>query len=226
MKGKVLFASALIVACLTFTSWTKKNKDFAGRKDYQEVVIGNQTWMAENLNVITFRNGDTIEEARTIKEWRAAVRKKKPAWCYNNNDSSNGPEYGKLYNFFAVSDPRGLAPNGWQIPGGRDWSELSDFLGGKKNAGGKMKSTYGWRKNGNGTNSSGFSGLASGSRELAMLNQNEGFGGIGSLCYWWSNTKTLGGEVLVYSLAWHHNKLMPIWDTYSTDGYSVRCIKK
>ena len=135
---KALIASLVIVVCLTLTSWKKNNEKFNGRNTYKAIVIGNQTWMAENLNVITFRNGDTIQEVRTIEEWKAAGKQKKPAWCYNNNDSSNGSIYGKLYNFYAVSDPRGLAPNGWQIPTGNDWFELSDFLGDKKNAGSKL----------------------------------------------------------------------------------------
>ena len=126
---------------------------------------------------------------------------------------------------YAVSDPRGLAPNGWQIPTGNDWFELSDFLGDKKNAGSKLKSTNSWLKNGNGTNSTGFSALPSGSRELAMINQNGGFGGIGWRCYWWSSTKRKGGDVLVFTLSWNNNRFMPIWDTYNSDGYSVRCIK-
>ncbi len=222
---KALIASLVIVVCLTLTSWKKNNEKFNGRNTYKAIVIGNQTWMAENLNVITFRNGDTIQEVRTIEEWKAAGKQKKPAWCYNNNDSSNGSIYGKLYNFYAVSDPRGLAPNGWQIPTGNDWFELSDFLGDKKNAGSKLKSTNSWLKNGNGTNSTGFSALPSGSRELAMINQNGGFGGIGWRCYWWSSTKRKGGDVLVFTLSWNNNRFMPIWDTYNSDGYSVRCIK-
>jgi uncharacterized protein (TIGR02145 family) len=226
MKRKLLTIGSLIIACLTLSSWIKNSQVFNSNNNYPEVVIGNQIWMAENLNVITFRNGDTIREARTIDEWRAAASKKKPAWCYYNNDSSNQSKHGKIYNFYAVSDPRGLAPNGWKIPRGNDWVELSDFLGGKRTAGGKMKTNTGWKKNGNGTNSSGFSASPSGSREPAMINRNNGFMGMGGLCYWWSSTKRKGGEVLVFSLIWSNNKLKPVWDTFGADGYSVRCIKK
>lgn len=223
---KPLIVSSVIVVCLILTSWKNHNEKPDGTNTYKEVRIGNQTWMAENLNVVTFRNGDTILEARTVDEWRAANKQKKPAWCYFNNDSTNGRKYGKLYNFHAVRDSRGLAPASWQIPAGNDWFELSDFLGDRKNAGAKLKSTSGWLKNGNGTNSTGFSGLPSGSREFAMINGDEGFGSDSSRCILWSSTITKSEDVLVFTLSWKNNRFMPIWETSVSDGYSVRCIKK
>jgi uncharacterized protein (TIGR02145 family) len=81
-----------------------------------EIIIGKQIWMTENLNLDKFQNGDSIPEARTIEEWMNACENKQPAWCYYNNDSTNGEKYGKLYNLFAVIDSRGLAPEGWHIP--------------------------------------------------------------------------------------------------------------
>lgn len=223
---KTLKISSVFVVCLILTSWINNNEKLDPTTPYKEVVIGKQTWMAENLNVFTFRNGDTIREARTIDEWRAANKHKKPAWCYFNNDSSNGPKYGKLYNFYAVSDPRGLAPTSWQIPTGNDWFELSNFLSDKKNAGSKLKSTTGWRKNGNGTNSTGFSGFPSGSRELSTINTDEGFGSDSTRCIWWSSTITKSRDILVFTLYWNKSRFIPIWETSVTDGYSVRCIKK
>lgn len=223
---KALIISSVIVVGLTLTSGMKSSEEFVGTSPYKEVVIGNQTWMAENLNVMTFRNGDTIQEARTVDEWREAGKLKKPAWCYFNNDSTNEKKYGKLYNFFAVSDPRGLAPTGWQIPSGNDWYTLSEFLGDKKKGGAKLKSTNGWLKNGNGTNSTGFSGVPSGSREFAMINRDEGFGSDSSRCIWWSSTIAKSNDVLVYTLYWKNNRFSPIWETSVNDGYSVRCIKK
>ena len=63
-----------------------------------EVKIGSQIWTASNLDVFTFRNGDSIPEAKTIEEWENATQKKSTAWCYYNNDPKNGSIYGKLYN--------------------------------------------------------------------------------------------------------------------------------
>ncbi len=118
------------------------------------VMIGTQTWEMANLNVITFRNGDTIPEARNNKEWVAAGESGKPAWCYYNNDPALGLKYGKLYNWYAVNDPRGLAPAGWTLAGDADWAKLISYLGGMGAAGSKMKSTSGWIEGNIGTNES------------------------------------------------------------------------
>ena len=105
----------------------------------QTVTIGSQTWTTKNLDVATFRNGDAIPQAKTDEEWKAAGRNKQPAWCYYENDPKNGTKYGKLYNWYAVNDARGLAPAGWHIPTDEEWTVLSTFLGGGEVAGKKMK---------------------------------------------------------------------------------------
>ncbi len=127
-----------------------------------EIKIGNQIWMSKNLEVTVFKNGDEIPEVKTNKAWKEAANAKQPAWCYYENDESMGNKYGKLYNWYAVMDPRGLAPEGWVIPGQKDWDELASALG--KDNGIKMKSENGWMDDGNGTNSSGFNLLPGGQR--------------------------------------------------------------
>ena len=104
---------------------------------FEEVTIGNQIWMTKNLNVDKFRNGDPILEAKTDEEWQKAGEKKQPAWCYYDNDPKNGEQYGKLYNWYAVNDPRGLAPEGYHVPTDAEWTQLSDYLGGEDVAGKK-----------------------------------------------------------------------------------------
>jgi clan AA aspartic protease (TIGR02281 family) len=99
----------------------------------KSVKIGTQTWMTENLNVDRFRNGDLILEARTEEEWLIASKNETPAWCYYNNDASNGAIYGKLYNWYAVIDKRGLAPVGWHVPTIKDWGKMFKFLDPKTN---------------------------------------------------------------------------------------------
>lgn len=85
-------------------------------------------------------------------------------WCYYNNDTANGRVYGKLYNWYAVNDPRGLAPQGWRIPSNGEWTTLTTFLGGAYPAGYKMKAgTIDWIPYG-GSNSSSFTGLPGGNR--------------------------------------------------------------
>jgi uncharacterized protein (TIGR02145 family) len=189
--------------------------------DYKSVKIGNQVWMTENLNVDRFRNGDLILEARTKEEWVLAGKNKKPAWCYYDNDPKNGEKYGKLYNWYAVNDPRGLAPKGWHIPSDNEWITLTYYLGGDKVAGEKMKSTSGWKENGNGTNSSGFSGLPGGRRF-----SNGTFYNFGDNCYWWSSKEENS------NLAWNRNLSLYLsngyvyWvNTNEEDGFSVRCLR-
>ena len=84
--------------------------------NYKTKTIGQQEWIVQNLNTSTFRNGDEIYHAKTDKEWIKAGMEKKPAWCYYKNNPANGEKYGKLYNFYAINDKRGLAPEGYHIP--------------------------------------------------------------------------------------------------------------
>ena len=95
----------------------------------QTVTIGTQVWMTKNLDVSTFRNGDPIPEVKTQEEWEEAGKNKQPAWCYYDNDPKNGEKYGKLYNWYAVNDPRGLAPTGWHVPTDAEWRTLTVYLG-------------------------------------------------------------------------------------------------
>ncbi len=186
-----------------------------------EVTIGKQVWMTENLNVDAFRNGDAIPEAKTYEEWRKAGQNKQPIWCYYDNDTNNGTKYGKLYNWYAVNDPRGLAPKGWHIPSDAEWNKLTFFLGGEHVAGEKMKSTSGWQDSGNGSNDSGFSGLPGGNRN---------YGGpfsfylIGFTGYWWSSTENNTSNAWLRLL---NNKDGDVGRNEGNKGYgfSVRCLR-
>jgi TonB family protein len=98
----------------------------------KQVMIGTQTWNANNLNVDRFRNGDIIPEAKTAEEWINASKNKQAAWCYYDNDPASTQKYGKLYNWYAVYDTRGLAPAGWHVPSKDDWIVLLKFICGNK----------------------------------------------------------------------------------------------
>jgi uncharacterized protein (TIGR02145 family) len=130
----------------------------------EEVIIGGQSWSLKNANNIYFRNGDLIPEAKTKEEWAAAAANGKPAWCYALNSATNGPLYGKLYNWHAINDKRGIAPKGWHVPSKNEVDVLVKFLGGADIADTKMKTTHTWAKNGGGNNSSGFSAIPGGKR--------------------------------------------------------------
>ena len=214
MQQKQYLNSFLIVGILFFVLFT----GCSSKDSFNKVKIGNQTWMTENLNVSTFRNGDSIPEAKTDEEWEKAGMDDKPAWCYYDNDPANGKKYGKLYNWYAVADPRGLAPEGWHMPGDAELSLLTDYLGGEVEAETKMKSTNGWNSR-NGTNKSGFSGLPGGSRYPYGNFYTRGVYG-----YWWSSTEYNAAD------AWYRSMNSDDSNVYRHDnkkdfGYSVRCIR-
>ena len=184
-----------------------------------EVRIGTQVWMTTNLNVSTFRNGDSIPHASTYELWEKAANEGTPAWCYYDNNAANGARQGKLYNWYAVTDPRGLAPAGYHVPTDQEWTTLVDFLGGTDVAGGKMKSKSGWLSNGNGNDSSGFFGLPSG-----FVDFNGLFYSYGELGHWWSST------VSNNNLAWkrylgRNTQKCYRGAFYMGNGFSVRCVK-
>jgi uncharacterized protein (TIGR02145 family) len=189
--------------------------DIDGNK-YTFVQIGQQVWMDKNLEVETYRNGDVIPQVTDAKEWAAL---KTGAWCYHSNDKANGVIYGKLYNWYAVNDPRGLAPEGWHIPSNAEWTILSTFLGGASVAGGKMKSTGTSRwdsPNFGATNESGFAGLPGNTR----YNNIGIFGDLGSFGFWWS-----AEEGWYNVLESRNEQLRTAFADNKESGYSVRCLK-
>lgn len=191
----------------------------------QTVTIGKQEWMTENLNVDKFLNGDPIPEAKTNGEWELASKNKQPAWCYYNNDPQYGAKYGKLYNWYAVTDPRGLAPVGYHIPSDEEWTILSGYLGGTLIAGKKMKGSYGWKDYngnayGNGTNECGFNGIPSGNRygDGAFPTSSGDYG------YWWSSSEFNTDLGNCRSLYFYYDRLSE--HNYAKGiGFSVRCLK-
>lgn len=188
-------------------------------KDPGSVTIGTQTWSVANLAVTTFQNGDSIPEAKTNQEWVAAGISEKPAWCYYNNDPKTGLKYGKLYNWFAVNDPRGLAPAGWKMASDADWVQLVNSVGGQSLAGTRMKTTSGWSEGNHGTNESGFTGLPGGYRI-----ENGTFVNLGSIGTWWSSTESKTFEATDFYLALSGS--LSRGSTPKQRGESVRCIRK
>ncbi|MEP7108235.1 MAG: fibrobacter succinogenes major paralogous domain-containing protein [Ferruginibacter sp.] len=191
----------------------------SNKEIYKSIKIDKQVWMAENLNLGNFRNGDTIPEAKTNEEWISAGKEGKAAWCYYENKIDNGVSYGRLYNWYAVTDTHGLAPKGWHVPTDAEWRQVTLYLGGEDAAGTKMKTPAGWTLDGNGTNESGFSGLPGGSR-----NRNGEFDYTGHIAYWWCSTP------YDPDFAWYRvidESPYYVYRTYyyKQNGYSVRCIK-
>lgn len=237
MKKPSLILIAILMTALIVSSCKGggSNKDESNNDPVSstEVTIGNQVWMSQNLNVDKFRNGESIPQVKTDDEWNSAAINEQPAWGYYNNDPINGNRYGKLYNWYAVNDTRGLSPAGFHIPSEEEWNTLENWLG--YNAGKKMKFTDFWTDNyseesywwntgacgagndgqaGNGTNESGFSGLPGGY-------WSGGFKYIGSYGVWWSKGKREVDRALYYK----NGCLNPPLDGSLGEGLSVRCIK-
>jgi uncharacterized protein (TIGR02145 family) len=186
-------------------------KDIDGY-EYYTIQIGNQLWMAENLRVTHYKNGDEIKNGKGSSYQEGL-------YTIYSNSLKNDLLYGKLYNWAAVMDPRGICPSGWHVPGDMEWTELTDYLGGENLAGEKMKTTYGWNSDGFGTNESGFSGLPGG-----YLWQFGQFINLGADGNWWSS------DEYDAVLAWHRNLnyLNSVAGRFNNDkafGFSIRCLK-
>jgi uncharacterized protein (TIGR02145 family) len=180
------------------------------------VTIGSQVWSSTNLSVSTYRNGDIIPQVQDEEAWAELTT---GAWCYYQNDPANGTKYAKLYNWYAVNDERGLAPQGYHIPSDAEWEILLDHLGGASAAGAKMKSTSCWHRNGNGTNSSGFFGLPGGCRSEDGL-----FRFVGDFGNWWSSSEDSKSTAWLRFLSCVDGDVVrPNFD--KRGGFSVRCIK-
>ncbi len=180
----------------------------------KEVTIGNQVWTSKNLDVSTYRNGDDIPLVEDAEKWKNLTT---GAWCYYENKTGKGSTYGKLYNWYAVNDPRGLAPKGYHIPTDAEWTILTTYLG--TDAAAKMKSTTGWKEDGNGTNESGFAGLPGGYRD-----GNGFFASIGASGYWWSSSEDGSSNALCRYL---YNSNGNVNRNYNDKlyGFSVRCLR-
>jgi uncharacterized protein (TIGR02145 family) len=96
-------------------------------QDISLIKIGNQIWMQKNFDKSIFRNGEVIKEIKSKEDWLKAGYREEPAWCYYNFDVKNA-KLGKLYNYYAVSDPRNIAPLGWRVPSYQDYYSLVNFL--------------------------------------------------------------------------------------------------
>jgi uncharacterized protein (TIGR02145 family) len=183
------------------------------------VTIGSQTWMSQNLNVDRYLNGDFIPEVQDTTTWETTTE---GAWCYYDNDPVNGAIYGKLYNWYAVTDPRGLAPEGYRVPSIADYSTLFSTLGNQSDAGGPMKEvgTVHWQAPNTGaTNSSGFTALPGGIRDKFAA-----FSLIGFINQLWTTDENDFTSGVSYQLS---NDSIGILNQSNDKfwGSSVRCIK-
>jgi uncharacterized protein (TIGR02145 family) len=180
-------------------------------------MIGTQVWMAENLQVTHYRNGEAIPNVTDNTEWSGLTT---GAYCEYNNDINNVATYGRMYNWFSVNDSRNIAPVGWHVPSDAEWQTLVDYLG--DNAGGKMKeagATHWAGPNVGATNESRYSGLPGGYR-----NHGGSYLAIGDLAPFWSSTEDSSGGAW-YRYLHYGTSTVIRYDFYKQRGFSVRCIR-
>lgn len=213
MHNPILLFCLILCACLPGVS-----------QNIPQVKIGNQVWMSENLGVVTFRNGDIIPQAQSREDWSRAGFDEKPAWCYyietvNGNDSLV-TNHGKLYNSYAVNDPRGLAPHGWHIPLESEWILMTDYVQNTKKNYIDLFSIAGWKTGKKGKDSFGFHLYPAGWRDV-------GCGGLGENTGFWAK-KIMPGEqtpLASFSMFKGQEPYFGIHYTTWIMGYYVRCIK-
>lgn len=212
-----LIALALMAGAFSFCAPGSENEQ--GANALAEVTIGAMTWSANNLNTSVFRNGDTIPQAFTRAQFEQMGNNQQPAWCYPNFDEKKSAQHGKMYNWFAVSDPRGLAPEGWRVPSDRDWTALAKAVGGEVMGGVRLKADASWQGKGNGDNTSGFGALATGG--MSAIN---GFSGEGRVAVFWSATPS--GDSFAYYRVLHATRPGIFReDDLKITGMSVRLVK-
>lgn len=202
------------------------NKTYGSMTDqqgnvYKTILIGNQVWMAENLKTSIYRNGDPIPNVTDNEVWSGLST---GAWCFYNNDSAYECPYGKLYNWYACMDSRGLCPQGWHVPSFTDWATLdlsTQYLSERIKSTGTLDSGTGlwYASNINVNNNLGFSAVPGGIRN----NGNGVFSLIGYSSNIWSSS--IGGPVYSHILEYNNNYTFLYDNTVEKDGLNVRCIK-
>lgn len=188
---------------------------------YNKVIIGTQTWLVENLRTTKYRNGAPIGRVTDGAIWKNLTD---AAYCWYDNDVSNKATYGALYNGYAASDSRNIAPLGCHVPTEAEWTTLINYLGGKNVASGKMKETgtMHWDSPNTGaTNESGFTALPGGERYIDWHSSH--FGRMGAITAYWSVSEHSASSA-------YYTYITVNWDrVYNGNvsknyGISIRCI--
>ena len=232
-KGSIMYSKFILyifVLIFIVSSCKKNNINSPDTDEINSVDYCDLIWTKKNLDVDHYLNGDAIPEVRDPEEWKNL---KTGAWCYYNNDPSLGAIYGKLYNSYAINDPRGLAPKGWHVVREMEWKLLENCLGIEQTSlnklglrgldeGGKLKeagSDHWMNPNTGASNTTKLTALPAGRRD-----ENGNFLELNKCLYWWSypdgNTTGEIARILYYDIAQigrdHFDK---------RSGFSVRCVK-
>ena len=189
---------------------------------YHTIIIGDQVWTVENLNVTKYSNGDPIPNVIADSSWAILTS---GAYCDYKSDPANSAIYGKLYNYYAASDTRNICPTGWHVPTEKESNTLIDYLGGNEPAGGKLKEEgldHWTLPNEGATNESGFTALPGGFRS----EYGGSFNGIGDFGLFWTASECC--MPYYYGMYYYVNSRLAnvyVFAVGPKNGYSVRCIK-
>lgn len=187
-------------------------------------TICGMLWTTRNLDAATYRNGNPIPQVADPAAWAKLTT---GAWCWYNNDSTAYHPYGRLYNWYAVNDPRGLAPQGWHVLTDAEWEAMEACLGDP--VGYRMRAAGAGQWPGPATaadNSSGFHGLPSGMRSAEGT-----FSQAGHSAVYWTSVAGSASEAwcgrLLHVADLHGAPAMVTGIGYmnKADGYAVRCVK-
>lgn len=204
---------------ITFTDQDDEMVTDIDDNTYKTVKIGDQVWMAENLKVTRYRNGDAIPHVKDNATWAGLTT---GAYCNYDNIEANASTYGRLYNWYAVNDSRNIAPAGWHVPTDAEWQTLVDYLGGGSVAGGKMKeagTSHWYRPNTGANNLSGFTALPGGLR-----NKYGDYYFFGDTAQFWSSTEHSSNAAWNCYLS-NSPAIITRANVDKHHGFSVRCVR-
>jgi len=225
---------AMVVMILIMVIACKKENDPFTVTDidgnvYKTVVIGIQTWMAENLRTTKFNDGSPIPLFPDYPQWFSLST---PGYCwYDNNEAAYKEDYGAIYNWYSVSTGK-LCPKGWHVPSDGDWQKLALFIDPNatneyfmsSDGGGKLKETgtEHWSiPNDGATDEYGFSALPGGCR---LTYESPDYYGIKEFGFWWSTTEYNNSRVWIIDMGYNYSLLVHYY-VPKNNGHSVRCIK-
>lgn len=217
LRSMILVFALSAVYTLSAQKAGETVKDADGN-EYKTVVIGSQTWFAENLKTTKYANGNSIKNITSGSEW---VSCKSPAYCWYDNNSSNKNEYGALYNWYVINSGN-ICPNGWHVATDADWTTLTNKVGGAEKAGAalKEKGTAHWETTSDDVKDEyNFGIVGAGFRDpygnFTWKNVDA--------CFWSATGKT--PSYAWYRHTFHYDKALSRHEVQKCNGYSVRCVK-
>ncbi|MDF2158334.1 fibrobacter succinogenes major paralogous domain-containing protein [Algoriphagus sp. CAU 1675] len=227
MFSRFCNTSLVLLVLFFFGCSDPEDTDSIQELDQNAIQIGSQIWMKQNLDLKVFRNGDPIQESKSVEDWVRFYDEKIPAWTSYFWESENEEIYGIMYNYYAMIDPRGLAPEGWRIPTSTDFFELVEFNGGANVAGPKIMSSNYWSNGNNGSNESGFDARPGGEIWAGGI-----FTDINESFSFWTNSRSQSGDIISFGITtidgtriyFAENPLNIV--LASRGGSYIRCIKE